>query len=415
MLLSFRMKNYKSFYNEVLFEMDTEDTLENDPLNFFKVNNKCLLKSSFVYGKNAGGKSNFFQAIKRMQEIVLESFKNEKKLDVIPFAFNNYGEKESTEFEVEFYRKYKEEYHRFRYGFSLFEGQIISEWLYRKVNRESYVFKREKGKKVKINSNFEKQLRKYEEFTKSDSLFLSVVNKLDKNEDNICNVIFEFFADIIFIDSNYPGIETIIAFEKDYEIKNEILSFIKEFDQDIEDIYIKSTTLPEGFENNQNFKDSLGKNYLIRGDNELITIISKHKKYNEEDGEAIVDKNFNNFESDGTKKLFSIATPIVYALNFGNTIFFDEFDSKLHPLIVKKIISKFDSIDSNKMNAQFICNTHNPLILDDESLINDQFWFVNKNINAESEMYRLSDFKGLRNKYLSKRYLLGQFEAIPKL
>ena len=176
--------------------------------------------------------------------------------------------------------------------------------------------------------------------------------------------------------------------------------FIRGFDQDIEGISVEAVNLPDGCE-------------TIRNGKEVITLLSSHKRYKNDDAYELVDVNFEEFESDGTKKLFAISTPVVYALTYGKMVFFDELDSKFHPLIVKKIISQFNSIDSNSKNAQFICNTHNPLILDEDTLMKDQFWFVNKNVKAESELYRLSDFTDLRSKYLSRKYLLGQFDAIP--
>ena len=410
MLVSFKVKNFKSFYDEALFEMETKSTLEENSLNDFDVADTSLLKSSFVYGKNAGGKSNLFKAVKKMKEIVLESFKDEKTLEVTPFLFNEAGKTEPSEFEIEFFETYNNQIQKFRYGFIVLDGKSLSEWLYRKIKRESYIFIRNKAEKIQINTSFEKDLGRFVDFVKEDSLLLSVVNKLSSN--NICEIVKKFFLKVITIDSNYPDLQTIITFEKDPKLKDSIIDFIKGFDQDIENIEIRKTKIPEEIDEEKN---KIAKNMWIKNGKELITVFSSHKKFKEDGNFELVEENFNVFESDGTKKLFAIATPIVYALNDGGVIFFDELDSKLHPLIVKKIISKFNSIDNNKKMAQFICNTHNPLILDDDSLMNDQFWFVNKNSKGESELYRLSDFRNVRNKYLSRKYLLGQFDAIPKI
>jgi hypothetical protein len=122
------------------------------------------------------------------------------------------------------------------------------------------------------------------------------------------------------------------------------------------------------------------------------------------------------FESEGTKKFFKILGPVVDALTYGKVVLIDEIDSKLHPLLVEAIIDKFNSINENPRNAQMICNTHNPLILESKKVRRDQFWFVDKNDFGESSLYRLTDFTNVRKDLnLKKAYLLGQFDGIPKI
>ena len=55
-------------------------------------------------------------------------------------------------------------------------------------------------------------------------------------------------------------------------------------------------------------------------------------------------------ESLGTAKFYNLIGPILQALNNGMVIIYDEFDTSLHPLLVKGVIELFYS----KVNVEFI-------------------------------------------------------------
>ena len=53
------------------------------------------------------------------------------------------------------------------------------------------------------------------------------------------------------------------------------------------------------------------------------------------------------------------------------------------------------------------------MLLLNEAIRREQIWFVEKNQYGESELYALSDFKGVRkNDSILKKYLLGVYGAI---
>ena len=87
----------------------------------------------------------------------------------------------------------------------------------------------------------------------------------------------------------------------------------------------------------------------------ISDVLTKHKKYNE-DLKAVGNISFSleDDESSGTIKFFALTGPILDVIENGYTLVIDELDSKLHPNLVCKIVSLFNSKEFNKKNAQLI-------------------------------------------------------------
>ena len=62
-------------------------------------------------------------------------------------------------------------------------------------------------------------------------------------------------------------------------------------------------------------------------------------------------------------------------------------------------------------------STHNAYFLDFPALFRrDQVWVTEKQYNGETELYSISDFKGIKRSNLSaKTYLKGKFGGIPQI
>ena len=95
-------------------------------------------------------------------------------------------------------------------------------------------------------------------------------------------------------------------------------------------------------------------------------------------------------------------------------------DTKLHPLLVLKIVELFHSKDSNPKNAQLIFTTHNTSLFSTKVFRRDQIWLTEKNSYGSTDLFSLADFekdkKKVRNdEAFEKNYLLGKYGAVPFL
>ena len=155
----------------------------------------------------------------------------------------------------------------------------------------------------------------------------------------------------------------------------------------------------------------LGIENITKIDNRIVTT---HKQY-DDGGKEVNDVSFafNSNESEGTIKYFSLAYPIIDALDHGKRIIIDELDSKLHPLLVKSIVALFNDAKTNPKGAQLLFTAHDTFLLSAGLFRRDQVWFTQKNSFGATEFFSLAEFKVRSTSPFEKDYLLGRYGATP--
>ncbi|WP_129409639.1 AAA family ATPase [Marinitoga lauensis] len=383
MLIDFNFYNFKSFADETEFSMIADDK---EAKNSFNAEKFKLLKTAAIYGPNAGGKSNVFKAFKFYIDLILKSAKFEPTFEIPDerFKLNKRFLNEPTIFECRFIidNVY------YRYGFSIKEGIIESEWLYyRPKGREARIFERDGQKFTRGRFNEGKGV---EEKTKENTLFLS---SLAQWNSQTAIKIMKFFQNVNFISTDFPLLIALDFIEKGIINKEEFLNMLKNADMGISDFKTKKIEIKIGEEVPLSIND-MG---IISTKNKKIysnKIITYHPFFDENNNFLEnIEFDFLKEESEGTKKYFGILGPILATLKNGSILFIDELDTRIHPLLLKTIIELFHS-EKNKKNAQLIFTTHNTLILNSELFSRDQIWFVSKDKYGKSELYSLLEIKG---------------------
>jgi hypothetical protein len=107
--------------------------------------------------------------------------------------------------------------------------------------------------------------------------------------------------------------------------------------------------------------------------------------------------------------------PVLDSLENGYVLAVDELDSKLHPNLVCKLVSLFNSVEHNPNNAQLIFNTHDTNLLDSGLFRRDQIWFTEKDRIGVSKLFSLADFAVRKNENFEDNYIAGKYGAIPYL
>ncbi|KJU84128.1 abortive phage infection protein [Candidatus Magnetobacterium bavaricum] len=148
---------------------------------------------------------------------------------------------------------------------------------------------------------------------------------------------------------------------------------------------------------------------LASGNKELTTRTS-HRMYNEENEEIGLTEVPLLVESDGTKKILSLAGPIAETLLNGWIMVIDEMDARLHPNLTSYLIELFNS---NEKNAQLIITTHDTNLLSRKLYRRDQVWFTEKNRDGSTDLYSLVEFKLKGDDPYEKDYISGKYGAIP--
>lgn len=405
MLIRFNFKNFKSFKDENVLDMEATSLKEHE-YNVVKTDNINLLKVAAIYGANASGKTNVLQAFDYMKKRILVSDDSKKNSpidedNVYSFMINN----EPISLEVEILTKNNKIY---KYGFDVLKDSIVSEWLYiKKINKFYLVFEREKNNVTMKSNNKISGLANIDERT----LFLNIYSKIDKDNEDFNNV-YDWFVNANYLDLGNPRFEDFINTRislkilSDEKYKKELLRFIKTFDSGIEGI----KTTPDSIEEVQNNNRVVKVELIHRGENNELKALPLE------------------LESNGTRKMFHLFDFFMDALRNGMVLFIDELDAKLHPLLTRYIINLFHNSETNISNGQLIYSTHDTVNLNKDTFRRDEIWFTEKNKDGVSELYALSDYildeedgnnksgKKVRNDATyNKDYLTGRYGAIPVL
>ena len=126
-------------------------------------------------------------------------------------------------------------------------------------------------------------------------------------------------------------------------------------------------------------------------------------------------------ESDGTRKLIAALPVILLALREGRIMIIDELDAKLHPKLLRYVISLFKNKEINKFGAQLLFTSHDMYTLKNTVFRRDEIWFAAENSDHESEIYSLHEIRGEDSARIKntaaydKQYLEGRYGADPYL
>jgi len=148
-------------------------------------------------------------------------------------------------------------------------------------------------------------------------------------------------------------------------------------------------------------------------------VITFHKQY-DSSGNFVknIEFSLNEDESSGTRKFFALIGQILKIIDSGGILFVDELDSKIHPNLVCKLVSIFNSKELNPNDAQLIFNSHDTNLLNSGLFRRDQIWFAEKIKYGASKLYSLADFKTdevRKNEAFEANYIRGKYGAIPFL
>lgn len=426
MLIEFRFKNYRSFRDEAILSMEAVGlgTMKNSLIQY---NNMKLLPGAVIYGKNGGGKSNVIRAfwlgvqfIKNAQRIQHEK----ASVPVIPFALNDYSENEPTEFEFD----YISNGIKYWYSFAATKEKIIRESLYHAPKgQKAQVFVR-KGQKFSFTED--KARRKLiSETVAENQLFFSIACTMN---DSACINAMSWFREDVFFSRDYTDIpRQLLEF---YEYRNMLKAIsdyaktadfgIEEMKFEVENKEIKNgleipEDIPEGMKAalasfiqvlSETSTNSEGKLKMSQ-----IKAKSQHRGIDSNGDGRFYSLELED-ESDGTRKLMSLAPAIESVLKRGGVLLVDELERELHPMLVNYVVAKFQSKKSNPKGAQIIFTTHDTELMNLEYIRKDQIYFADKNrMDGSSELYSVTDFTTKTADNIRKGYLVGKYGATPNI
>lgn len=435
MLIRFCVENYNSFKGQQVFSMAAGKQTRH-ATHCTSIDGKRLLKSSFFFGANASGKSNFVRALDFMRRLTLRGIGSMRYNDRFFRIDPVYKEKPGV-FQIDFIAGQTV----FSYGFAIdyLMHEFCAEWLYRidSAEKETCIFEREKGKQIttglRLKGESELRFKIYCEDLKDDELLLNEIGNKRINEDSFLYefvVAYEWFKNIIVV---YP--ESHAHNKNDFFLNpaydtDLMIDMLRSFDTGIEDITKGKQLAEKAF---AFLPDEIKKNILNDIEQEMrtklqdgghckIEIGNYQFEISIEEGEIMAEKIMLNHgnpaelfelsdESDGTMRLFDLI-PVYELGRKGKIIIIDELDRSFHSKLTEKYIERFFEVTKGK-SCQLICTTHDLNLMDLRILRQDEIWFVERENDHSTKIYSLSNYKQRFDKNILNDYLIGRYGAIP--
>ena len=393
MLCQFSFSNFKSYKNESTLDFQASSSVKEFDESLIRGgSSNPLLPVAVVYGPNGGGKSNLLAALSCLITTIVKPIYDirgnsrfimiQDRVENEPFLFDDNTKAEPTEFLIYFSRGQYE----YRYYLALLNGDVYSESLDRKklsAKRPAHIFSREKqqielgaslqGKGINTNVN-----SKMPFFS-----FLAITYDIPAVREAQ-----EWFESCVIRSYGNPIAEMQIMVAKDGSFKNKIITALNDMDIDVAD---------------------------FRFDDDLREIFVGHS-VNEHMYEMPLSS-----ESDGTRKLIAALPVILIALSEGRLVIIDELDAKLHPKLLRYIISLFTNPKINKHGAQLLFTSHDMSTMKNTVFRRDEIWFAALDEDRSSTLYSLYDIRREDNEHVNstaafdKQYLEGRYGADPYL
>lgn len=402
MIAEIKFKNMFSFRDEAIlsFEADKSKDLESYHVVELAPDVR-LLKLAVIYGANASGKSNIIKVCDFIKSFITNTPLNKaEQIKIVPFLLNKTSQKQASEFSVSFYVMDSEKAVGYVYSVLLDTTRIVRESLiYYPGQQPATIFERSTENNVSF-IKFGQKLR---------------VSTAAKEEITLkCLPNMSVFAAYMQVNTHIAEMETALQY-----LTKQMMPVI-----------VPASSLNRYAE--EAIKEETAKEYILRylqeADFNISNISSKeqetkkgvvsHTVYQHQVSSELGDNDYYEFpelfESDGTLRTFGLASQIQKNIASDAFLAVDEIESSLHPKLIEYIIERFLK---ESEQAQLLLTTHYDGLLGEEDLLRkDNIWFTEKNMDGASELYPLTDFKGLnRINSLQKAYKFGKFGAVPNL
>jgi AAA15 family ATPase/GTPase len=423
MLIEFKVSNFRSIREEQTFSLvagnvDKELTSCVIDRELPGLSGVQFLKGAAIYGANASGKSNVIEAIRFVADFVKNSATMIQPGDptgVQPFKLDRESAANPSEFEITFVA----EGDRYVFGFSITATRVVEEYLvaYPKGAPQRWYHRTFNAVKngydwAKPSTAF-KHDRSLQEKTRENSLFLSVAPQF--NHTQLTRVFNWFKNSLRFIHLSaevmlFPGFTAELVTKPTHYKR--IMNLLRSADIGVVDARIQETELSL-----DDLKQHIPPIVLARLEKDDLTKASQKKieinLTHKADGIEPVALDFAEEESAGTRRFFSLIGYWADILDNGYTVFVDEIETSLHPILVKELLKLLLCSENNPKGAQVVFTTHNPILLDGALMRRDQIWFTEKSPAGATHLYPLTDYQPRKDEALAKGYLAGRYGAIP--
>ena len=425
MIIRFSVENWKSFRNKTTFSMiASRERQHGERVPNVKKYQMKILPISAIYGGNASGKSNFFDALQFVQQLVVNGTLPDRSIPVETFKLDPKSLVQPTRFEFELL--INEEIYAF--SFAVTKNSVLEEKLVQIFTNSETVLYERKNSKIEFHKSLSKIdfLKFAFQGTRENQLFLT--NAVFQNVESF-QPIYNWFRDnlkLVGPNSKYGHFD---LFHDEKNPQNITMNeMLQKLDTGIariggEEIPIESISqatklqlqeeLQEGRSKIIASEQNTGRFLVSRTNGNLI--VKKLITYHSTAYGSEVKFEFNQ-ESDGTKRVIDLLPAFleISAPNSKTAYVIDELDRSLHTLLTKRMLETYLSSCSNESRSQLLFTTHDVHLMDQEIFRRDEMWVAERDNHGGSSLLSFSEYKDVRyDKDIRKSYLQGRLGGIP--
>lgn len=442
MLLSFSLRNFRSFADEQEFSMVASNRYPDHKEHLCPVpgTDERLLRTAIIYGANGSGKSNLIKAVRLVQKLIAEGTQPGKPISRQPFLFDAKVRKEPSFFQLRFVQHERV----FDYGFRITDSEVVEEWLflvqgakdtvvYERVSKDN-VTTIETGPGMSdtaLYGDHAKTIALAQIGVRGNQLFLAAIREGLNPADHgpLIRAVLDWIDSIVVIrpDANFGGLVQWIAGNPAFAVFAS--RFLQDASTGVAALRMENQELDETFGLPLEFAreilgnappgevrtfefPGMGLIALQKGEGQKFHLQTIRAEHIDNEGKPVTLPLLE--ESDGTQRLTHLL-PTLYQLQDSHKIYLiDEIDRSLHPLLAKKFIEFFLRSCATK-KGQLIVTTHESNLMDLDLVRRDELWFTEKSPSGITSLYSLADFKVRTDLRIDKGYLQGRFGAIPFL
>ncbi len=446
MLRSFRVENHKSIRDE-------------QELSFLPAYDKSkpAVPVAAIFGANASGKSNLLDALAWMRDAVLNSFASwQPGAGVLrtPFRLDSEAAARPSVYCVEIVVDDV----RHTYGFEVDDERVREEWLYAYPhNRRRIIFERDRrgvrfGSTVPDYRSLDVQFGRQ---TRFNALLLTVAAHSDVAE---VSATYQWFRSSVVIgDAGDLADHDLVRRLQDDRERASLLPLIRAADLGIRDVTVEhdhavailsaelSATARENAlalhesraayvaaeeaVSSSSEKEEARAHLMVatqareRAEHvaaRLRDVAARLEEIRSSPPQRLVFHHGGTAplalddQSAGTRSWIRLVSAALAALDGGGLLVVDEVDASLHPHLSAQLINLFRDPETNPSGAQLLVTSHDPTLLDEDTLSRDEIWFVEKDPDTgATRLFALADFRPRKNENTEGRYLAGSYGAIP--
>jgi AAA15 family ATPase/GTPase len=429
MIISFSVENWMSFRDAVSFSMvASRERQHGDRVPKVAKYQTRILPMAVIYGGNASGKTNFFQALNFARRFVVRGSGPDSLIPVEPYRLDSASIDKPSRFRLELLINEM----IYEFSFAVTRKMVVEERLVQITSTsEKILYHRQND-----SPNFDPSLHK-DQFlhfafkgTRENQLFLtnSVSQKVD-----LFRPVYDWFKDtleMIAPDSRFEPFERFL--DEGHPLYSTMNEMLPQLDTGIshlggEEVPFENIPFSESFKSKlqEDLKEGMTIRFIASSTNERFIITRKA-------GELIAKKLVTfHAKSDGTEAKFDIrqesdgsqrvidllpAFLEISATNSRKVYVIDEVDRSLHSLLTRQLIEAYLGNCSTESRAQLLITTHDVLLMDQELFRRDEMWITERNSRGSSELVSFSDYKDVRyDKDIRKSYLQGRLGGVPRI